>query len=108
MIRFMIPRGAPNEDDHVVLSVGGRDYKIRKGVEYVVREKGEWVLGNVLQRTVTTMGGNVSLIDGHMDNESADVLFLEKSLAYAKSDKAIIDHRIEALEEALRKAREKK
>ena len=40
---FMIPRGAPNEDDHVVLSVGGRDYKIYKGVEYVVREKGEWV-----------------------------------------------------------------
>ena len=41
---FMIPRGAPNEDDHVVLSVGGRDYKIYKGVEYVVRENGEWIL----------------------------------------------------------------
>ncbi len=41
---FMIPRGAPNEDDHVVLSVGGRDYKIYKGVEYVVRENGEWIV----------------------------------------------------------------
>ena len=54
------------------------------------------------------MGGNVSLIDGHIDSDSADILFLERSLAMARGEKAVIENRIAALETALKKAREKK
>lgn len=54
------------------------------------------------------MGGDVSMIDGHIDDDRADILFLERCLALAKSDKAMIESRIDALERALKKAREKK
>lgn len=42
MTRFMIPRGGPCEVDHVTILMDGRTIKIKRGVEYVVREKGEW------------------------------------------------------------------
>lgn len=54
------------------------------------------------------MCGSVSMIDGHSDNDSAKILFLERSLAMARGEKAVIENRIAALETALKKAREKK
>lgn len=56
------------------------------------------------------MGGNVSLIDGHIDedNKSAELLYLERALALARSEKVVIDSRVSALELAVLKAREKK
>lgn len=41
--RFMLLRAGKGEEDFVVISVNGISHKIRRGVEYVVREKGEWV-----------------------------------------------------------------
>lgn len=41
MNRFMIPK-EPHEGEHFTFAVKGHYYTIRKGVEYVVREKGEW------------------------------------------------------------------
>lgn len=45
MYRFMIPRGGPGEVDHITILMNGRTIKIKRGVEYVVREKGEWEVG---------------------------------------------------------------
>ena len=42
MNRFMIPK-EPHEGEYLLFAVKGHYYTIRKGVEYVVREKGEWV-----------------------------------------------------------------
>lgn len=55
------------------------------------------------------MGGNVSLIDGHIDddNKSTELLYLERALALARSEKAIADSRVAALELAVKKARNK-
>lgn len=55
------------------------------------------------------MGGSVSLIDGHIDddNKSAELLYLERALALARSEKTIADNRVAALELAVRKARSK-
>lgn len=54
------------------------------------------------------MSGYVSLIDGHIDdNKSAELLYLERALALARSEKVIIDSRVAALERAVKKARSK-
>lgn len=45
----------------------------------------------------------VSMVDGHIDDKTNTEVFLERSLAIAKSEKAMIDKRVEALEIALEK-----
>lgn len=54
------------------------------------------------------MGGNVSLIDGHIDRERTNIIILENALAMARGEKAVLECRIKAMEAALKKARERK
>lgn len=50
----------------------------------------------------------VSMVDGYIDDKTNTEVFLEWSLAIAKSEKAMIDKRVEALEIALEKERARK
>lgn len=50
----------------------------------------------------------VSMVDGHIDDKTNTEAFLERSLAIAKSEKVMIDKRVEALEIALEKERARK
>lgn len=50
----------------------------------------------------------MSMVDGHIDDKTNTEVFLERSLAIAKSEKAMIDKRVEALEIALEKERARK
>ena len=46
MVKILLPRGRKNEENFVIVSVNGRNYKIMKGVEVEVPESVAQVLEN--------------------------------------------------------------
>ena len=46
MVKILLPRGRKNEENFVIVSVNGRNYKIMKGVEVEVPEAVAQVLEN--------------------------------------------------------------
>ena len=46
MVKIFLPRGRKNEENFVIVSVNGRNYKIMKGVEVEVPEAVAQVLEN--------------------------------------------------------------
>ena len=55
MVKILLPRGRKNEENFVIVSVNGRNYKIMKGVEVEVPE----AVAQVLEKGYTYKGSVV-------------------------------------------------